>query len=176
MDDIVDIDNDVEVHLRISNLAEFPELVPILAQWHHEEWLKDRELAPDFDKNQSLEKRASVLRSHFVKESLPRSFVAMYYGRPIATVSLVYFGFTPEVEKRSLWLTNLYVEPELRGVGLGALMLDYAWDYAQKYEHSLEKVMLYTRDKQDFYRKHGWQNAGSGRVQGQDVFILSKAL
>ncbi|WP_370979774.1 GNAT family N-acetyltransferase [Agaribacterium sp. ZY112] len=168
----------VDVHLRICNLAEHPEHISTIASWHHHEWLKGLQpgVKADMGLAEGIEKRAEVLRSHFVSDSLPRSFVALYKAQPIATVSLAYFGFTPKTHERSLWLTNLFVVPELRGMGLGALLLDYAFDYACEHELQQQRIMLYTRDKNEYYQKRGWLPAGTGRVQRQEVFILSKAL
>ncbi|WP_158224731.1 GNAT family N-acetyltransferase [Agaribacterium haliotis] len=165
----------IDVSLRICNLADHKEHLPTLAFWHHEEWLNGRPYVPERDKYYGFKRRLQVLRSHFVEQALPRSFVALYNGEPVASVSLVYFVFT-ERQKKSLWLTNLYVPPQLRRQGLGELMLDYALDYALSNEKEQEKLLLYTRDKEIFYKKRGWQAQGSGRVQGQNVCILSYPL
>ena len=157
---------EMDVHLRICNLADYPEFLPLLARWHHEEWLKGWGLLKPGVSAKSLARRVEVLRSHMLDTLLPRSFVALYDGEPIASVSLVYFGLSTQ-QPQSLWLTNLYVPLLLRNKGLGALMLNYALDYASEHEKNQSRILLYTRDKEAYYRRRGWQDAGSGRVQGQ---------
>ncbi len=159
--------------LRILPLAQRQLWLDKVADWHHTEWLKGRSNATATEAQESLEKRRSLLAEHCNEQPLPQTFVAELNGKAVASASLVYYQFT-EDQARSEWLTNVFVSFGYRRMGIGAAMVEHACDYAR--QHGVERLMLYTRDRSAFYLARGWEPCGMGRVQGQDVSILSRQL
>ena len=162
----------------ISNLIEYPDWIPIVAVWHHEEWLRgqrareglhldDRAIA------QKKEERESLLATHIEAGSIPVTFIAHEAERPVGSVSLVHYQFTQN-QQPTEWLTNLFVLPEHRGRGIGDRLLSHALRYAQ--HHKVARLMLYTSEHASFYRKRQWRSLNRGIVQGQKVDILDYLL
>lgn len=56
------------------------------------------------------------------------------------------------------WLANVYLEPSLRGLGLGGLMLSSVRDHARQLS-GFPQLYLYTAH-QGLYEKYGWVFAG----------------
>lgn len=115
----------------------------------------------------------ALLKGHCSAEALPVSFLARRGAQVLGSVSLVYYCFT-KAQTRSEWLTNVYVEAESRGLGIGSALVEHACIYAQT--QGVASLKLYTQDKRSFYLQRGWKDAGSGIVQGADVAILSRVL
>ncbi len=159
--------------LLIRDLVERQEWLDIVANWHHQEWLKGRTNASDLQAQRSFGKRVAVLREHFQHEPIPTTFVAELNNEPIGSASLVFYQFT-EHHRRTEWLTNVFVIPEHRKQGIGQALVNHVCDYAVA--NSVKELMLYTRDHSIYYQQLGWQAAGTGLVQGRNVAILSKRL
>jgi len=168
--------------IEIANLREYPQFVPVLARWHHWEWLRGygdgtRNSVPENgDIAADLREREHNLRTHFGPGAVPTTFVALTREselRPVGSVSIVYYRFTNH-RLPSEWLTNLYVLKQYRKQGIGEHLLDYVAEYAT--EHSINHLKLYTRDREEFYRKRDWRFSHKGLVQGSSVSVLEKWL
>lgn len=148
-----------------------------MAHWHHNEWLRVRR---DSDGGRGEEEVADRLRQrhdslslHLKGVGLPATFIAHSSGNPIGSVSLVYYQFTKD-NHASEWLTNLYVLPEYRKQGIAASLLSTAISHA--IEMNVPKLMLYTSNCGDYYRKRKWRTINHGVVQGQKVEIMDYQL
>lgn len=162
--------------LQISTLAEFPEWVPILARWHHEEWLRGQEgdeLALAGDSQNKLARREDLLNKHCDAEDIPQTFVTHQAHIPVGSASIVRYRFSLQ-QRSSEWLTNVYVLPEFRRKGIARRLIDYAC--AQAKILGVQELKLYTSDQAKFYQKLGWKAHGAGRVQGQTVSVFVKEL
>lgn len=158
--------------LHICNLNERPHWLKILAAWHHQEWVQGCSSPPSkalFERH--LHDREQHLTKHLTLDSLPTSLVASIDDKPVACVSLVYYQFTVGQQAQE-WLTNLFVDVEYRRQGIATQLLICVEDYAV--ELGFLGLQLYTRNQADFYCKRGWQQTGTGRVQGHTVSILKK--
>ena len=157
---------------------EYPDWVPVVAAWHHGEWLRGQRSREGVHLDertiaQKKDERECLLATHTEAGSIPVTFVAHEAERPVGSVSLVYYQFTQD-QQPSEWLTNLFVLPERRGCGIGDSLLRHALRYAQ--HHNVARLMLYTSDHASFYRKRQWRPLNRGIVQGQKVDILDYLL
>lgn len=160
----------IEPKIQISNLREFAHWVPTVSRWHHEEWFKASGLpADDPTIEEKYLEREAALRDHLADKTLPVTFVAHNGGNPIGTVSLVYYTFKDNQAPRE-WLSNLYVVPEYRCSGIASELLDVALNYAR--DLRLQRLYLYTRDQENFYKKRNWRFLMYGKVQQQRVSVL----
>lgn len=158
--------------LHICNLTERPNWLKTLAAWHHQEWIKGCSSPPSkalFEKH--LQDRERHLTKHLALDSLPTSLVASVGGKPVGCVSLVCYQFTVNQQPQE-WLTNLFVDVSYRRQGIATQLLICAEDRAV--ELGCLGLQLYTRNQASFYSKRGWQQTGTGRVQGHVVSILKK--
>ncbi len=162
----------------ISNLNRHDAWLPLIALWHHNEWLKThpglegRDRSPEAIKHKLCERRSALSR-HLGEDPLPTTFVAHLGDAPIGTVSLVYYQFTSE-QRPTEWVTNLFVLPEYRRRGIASDLLARAIEHAGA--HRLHRLLLYTNDQVDFYRKRRWRSINRGLVQGQKVEIMDYLL
>lgn len=167
----------------ISHLREHPEWVSEIASWHHREWLKgyneSHRLEPfraqDFADD--VREREHNLRSHLSGTTVPATFVAYtdtgIREQAIGSISVVYYQFSKH-RKPSEWITNLFVLEEWRCRGVGEALLNTILHYAQC--HNISQLRLYTRDKEDYYRKRNWEFCHTGLVQGNTVSVLTRVL
>jgi len=169
---------DLGQRICISNLNEHESWLPLVALWHHDEWLRThsglegRGRSPEVIEKKLCERRHALSR-HLGEEPLPTTFVAHWAGDPIGTVSLVYYQFTHD-QNPTEWLTNLFVLPEYRRRGVASHLLNSAIAYASS--HDLHRLLLYTNDQVDFYRKRHWRPLNRGLVQGEKVEIMDYVL
>jgi GNAT superfamily N-acetyltransferase len=167
----VNITEDVQ----LEDLKGHLDCIELIATWHHQEWLKGRELAfnSELEPNDDLDRRCEVLRTHGQNSGLPRTFVALVDGQVVGSVSIVYYCFT-KTQTASEWLTNVYVEPRYRRQGFAAKLIEYACE--QALNCGVSKLKLYTSDKSAYYQRLGWKMLGVSRAQSQQVSILEYAL
>ncbi len=165
------------VNYQISNLRDSAHWLPVIAQWHHDEWLKHQSISGRAHSSEEaldrLRQRRDSLSLHLKSTGLPSTFVAHVLGEPIGSVSLVYYQFTKD-NHATEWLTNLFVLPEFRKQGVAQSLLSLALEHAM--EMKVPKLMLYTSDSADYYRKRHWRTINHGIVQGQKVEIMDYQL
>lgn len=164
--------------IQISNLGEHESWIPTIALWHHNEWLNTHEGLEGRDRSpevieRKLHERHTSLQKHICSDVLPTTFVAHQNNEPLGTVSLVYYQFTND-HCPTEWLTNLFVRPENRQQGIASMLLSCAVNFADACE--LPRLLLYTDDQVEFYRKRNWRSINRGLVQGKKVEIMDYVL
>lgn len=157
----------------IIELKDKPEWLPQIAQWHHLEWLATHPGFSQEEAEKRLEERKRSLQKHLNADAMPTTFIAHQDDKPLGTVSLVYYQFS-EAQKASEWLTNLYVDESERGQGIATALLRCAIKFAQA--QKLPRLLLYTRNHVNFYRKRSWRSINRGIVQGEQVEIMDYLL
>jgi predicted N-acetyltransferase YhbS len=148
--------------LRLDYLADHPDLVPILAEWHHRQWSYLAHSA-------TLGQRTARLRQHG-RGALPTSFVALLDGAPVGSAALVANDMTDQ-ESLSPWLANVYVVPEARRHGIGATLVRRAAQEALALGY--HDLYLYTEDQTHFYAELGWQVIDRRRYRGYLMSVMA---
>lgn len=157
---------------RICTISDVPEFIPVLANWHHDEWLKGAQKPKAGDAApERIEDRIKNLEAHCTPDAIPVSFVICCQDEPVGSVSIVSYSFVKPMSSSRRWLTNLFVAPEFRRRGLATALLGHAEQYA--FEQGIRILYLYTRDQSHFYQSRAWKKLGEGRVQGSEVDILT---
>ena len=155
---------------QISNLNQHTHWLSTVTMWHHQEWLKASDYPADHPESETkFQERKCALQAHLSSQKLPVTFVAHANDKPIGTVSLVYYNVQNE-HPPSEWLSNLYVVPQFRQRGIASELLNVALRHAK--ELGLQRLLLYTRDQADFYKKRHWRFLTFGTVQRQRVSVL----
>jgi predicted N-acetyltransferase YhbS len=134
---------------QIEQLAERPDLLPIVAAWIYHQWWTTVEGA-------SVNTLADLLRGHLVHDEIPLTFVASLDRLPIGTATLMAHDVgTEQWPDLSPWLAALYVQPDYRRRGVGGALVSATVSKAR----ALGARVLYlsTVDREDFYAQLGWQ-------------------
>lgn len=64
----------------------------------------------------------------------------------------------------------MFVKPELRGKGIGSLLVKGVMDYAAR--QGFSELFLFTPDQEAFYQKLGWQTISREKYRGVYVSVM----
>ncbi|TLF44023.1 GNAT family N-acetyltransferase [Maribacter aurantiacus] len=122
-----------------------------------------KQIVPLFDQYRVFYKQASDLKSAeiFLRERFQNKdsliFIALSEGVPVGFTQL-YFTFSSVSLKPTLILNDLFVHPDYRGQGFGALLLKSAQQFCA--EHEFKGLALETavdNPARRLYEKMGWE-------------------
>jgi GNAT superfamily N-acetyltransferase len=152
--------------MQIDYLADHPEMIPVLAAWHYQEWAT---LLPDW----SLDQAQAELQSHTGHCQIPTTLVAVEHGSPLGSASLLVADLDGW-EHLSPWVASVYVIPSWRGRGLGSQLVSRAVEAASVLE--IPAVYLFTAGQSGFYHKLGWEPWQVAEHHGREVLIMRRQL
>ena len=150
----------------VRNLSLCPQMIPVLAGWHHQCW---QGIGTDIP----LQSRISRLERHLPDDLLPSTWVSFENQKPCGSISLVSYGSHCN-PLTNAWVANLYVCTDRRNQGIGTALLEYVLSQAGVI--GLERLYLFTAEHKSFYQRRRWQWCRSQYVQGQWVDILRHSL
>ncbi|MDQ0170555.1 GNAT family N-acetyltransferase [Paenibacillus tundrae] len=132
---------------QIIDLRDYPDLLKESIEYVAERWGLNRRIFED-----------CIISSMTTKNPLPRWYFMMKQDEIIGSYSLMNNDF---VSRQDLWpyLSNLYIEQEQRGKGLGSVLMTHARQEA--YKLGFSKLYLCT-DHIDYYEKYGWVHLCNG--------------
>jgi predicted N-acetyltransferase YhbS len=148
--------------LRLDYLSDHPNLIPVLAEWHHRQWSYLSHAA-------TLGQRIARLRQHGRGE-LPTSFVALLDGAPVGSAAIIANDMTDQ-ETLSPWLANVYVVPAARRQGIGAALVRRAAQEA--FALGYHDLYLYTEDQAHFYTGLGWETIDRRTYRGYLMTVMA---
>ena len=150
---------------KILNLRDKPELLETLARWHQAEW---SQLNP----GETLEQRIIRMQPFLNDKLIPSTYIAfddVLYGS--AAIVANDMDNRPEL---SPWLASVFVYPEYRNRGIGSALVRHVMQQAHK--NNIEKLYLYTPDREAFYHKLGWRHIETVHYHGYEVSIMEADL
>ncbi|MCL2049571.1 MAG: GNAT family N-acetyltransferase [Defluviitaleaceae bacterium] len=152
------------MHYEIINVRENPEYLETAVDYFSSKWGIDRQIY-----------HASISDSISTKKPVPRWYLMKDGERIIGAFGLIENDFM--VRKDLLpWLCALYIEEDLRGKALGALLLEHGRKEA--HELGFSKLFICT-DHIGYYEKYGWQFFGEEESEfgGKTrVYVVDTAL
>ncbi|MBV7334960.1 GNAT family N-acetyltransferase [Chloroflexi bacterium TSY] len=151
--------------MKIAYLADYPEYIPTLAQWHQGMW-------GHLDPKKSVETRIRFLSSHG-RRQIPTTFVAIENDQPLGSTSLVVSDLSTRPELTP-WLASVFTAPEHRNRGIGSVLVQRVMDEARSL--SVETLYLITPDKQNFYARLGWTRIEEVEYRGEVDTLMSIGL
>jgi GNAT superfamily N-acetyltransferase len=110
--------------MTIRPLADHPEFIPTLAQWHHTEWAYLRD-------GDTIEARISRLRSMCGRQEPPITFVALENGELLASAMLLLNDMDTRPEL-SPWLAGVFTAPGYRGRGIATQLSRHVVCHGEK--------------------------------------------
>ncbi|MFZ1221195.1 MAG: GNAT family N-acetyltransferase [Chthoniobacterales bacterium] len=148
--------------MRTEYLADYPEALPILAEWLHREWGHLR--AGD-----SLEKRKARLEGYCNRDRIPLTVVALDGPEVLGSASLVLHDMETRMELTP-WLAGVFVGEQYRRRGIGAELVRRIMVEAGRLKVPL--LYLYTVQSENFYAALGWKLMERTSYRDQDVVIM----
>lgn len=151
--------------MEIAYLADYPELTPVLAAWFYAQWGHQRP-------GNSVEKVAAKLRMRLNRDQIPLTMVAMSEGVLLGTASLQGQDLE-EREDLSPWLAGVYVDADRRDKGVGSLLVEAIAGQAVRL--GVERLFLYTYDRENFYSRLGWFVLERREHDGKQIVVMYKS-
>jgi predicted N-acetyltransferase YhbS len=154
----------VTIQLRIEQLAERPEWLPVIADWIYNEWWTSVDGA-------TVDTLSDLLRAHLILDQIPLTLIASLNSRPVGTVTLLAHDVgTEQWSSLSPWLAGLYVLPEYRSRGIGGALVNTV--VAKAAALGEERLHLLTIGREQFYTDLGWQVVD----RNEEQVVMSKAM
>lgn len=154
------------LEIQIDYLAANPEIIPLLAQWHDQEW-------GHLTGASTVQLRKARLKHHLQRNAIPTTFVALHHEKPVGSASLVANDMAIFTEWIP-WLANVYVLPEYRRQGIGAMLVQRV--AAEALNLGYPRLYLYTPDQMHFYETMGWQSAHQRHYRGAEMTVMTRDL
>jgi GNAT superfamily N-acetyltransferase len=151
---------------QLTYLADTPEVIGILAQWQHLEW-------GNFVGARTLAQREARLRQHLQREAMPTTFVAWLHDEPVGCASLI-ANDMPALSAWIPWLSALYVLPQQRRQGIGALLVECV--AAEAIDLGYPRLYLYTLDQMPFYTRLGWHASHVRHYRAHEMTVMARDL
>jgi N-acetylglutamate synthase-like GNAT family acetyltransferase len=139
--------------------------VPRIASWFFEQW---RPLYTE-ESLASVERR---IRTWLTRNQIPTALVAVSEKEVIGTVALKTWEL-PGLDFGP-WLAGLFVVPEQRRRGIGALLVAAAEQQASAL--GVRQLHLYTPASEDFYERLGWMVVDHVVLPSGTVSVMRKDL
>lgn len=140
------------------NLKQRPDAIEKLVLWLHAEWLKSRSGSVISPANAFAQRKKHLAR-HIGHSQVPATFIALSQpalsSAVIGCVSLTRLASRNAKFRQGLWVTNLFVVPTARAMGVGAALMAAAEAYAR--EIGQKQLYLYTKSGQRYYQRLGWR-------------------
>ena len=149
---------------QIRFLADAPEHVNQLADWHHAQW---QSLYPEW----TPEIARAELLEHVQCRTLPTTLVLTENDALLGSVSLLEIDAESLSHVGSPWLASLYVKPEMRGKGYGVQLVNALMQHAKSI--SLREIFLFTPQHKSFYQQLGWKPLHQARLNVQNVDVMN---
>ncbi len=156
---------DTKKEIRIVNLRNCPEVIPVLAQWF-EDAFGNEDVTKEYEKTW-------LEQSIRTKGRLPITLVAYAGDIPVGTARI----FTDEMDDRpqyNPWFGYWFILPSYRKQGIGTA-LDQAREKAAKREE-IGKIYLCTYTQKEYRLKRGWHLIEERIYYGNKASVFYKDL
>ncbi len=150
-------------NMKIVDLKEIPEIIPILAKWHHDQWAY-------LNPQSTLEGRIEKYHEYCGEEFIPSTYVACRNSDILGSASIIKHDMKTRMEY-SPWLASVFVPPRHRNNGIGTRLVCHVMSIAE--ENNFDSLYLFTPDKERFYLKLGWTTIHKEFYSDTQVFIMS---
>ncbi len=153
--------------MQIGLLADHRDLIPAVGRIRWQEWGQDPERA-------ELSWWVDVTARESGSDDLPVTFVAIDAdGDAVGAVGLGQFDPAERLD-RSPWVLGMIVRADLRGRGVGRLLLEVLGRWAAGHGH--QRMWVATGDPETgFYQACGWSLVDAFDRSGEKVDVLTRS-
>jgi len=152
--------------VQIELLADRPEFVPTLAEWHFREWAY---LRP----GDSVANRIHLLHERSGRRELPITFVASSGTELLGSAMLLHHEMDTRPQY-SPWLAGVFVAPAQRQRGIGRALTQHVISEAAA--RGFPTLYLFTPSAEAFFSHLGWSIVERTRYRDADVTIMSRQI
>jgi GNAT superfamily N-acetyltransferase len=149
--------------VEIELLADRPEFIPTLADWHFREWAY---LRP----GDSVANRINILHERSGGRELPITFVASSGSELLGSAMLIHHEMDTRPDYTP-WLAGVFVAPAQRRRGIGRALAEHVVHAAAVL--GFPTVYLFTPSAEQFFSHLGWSIVEHTRYRDTDVTIMS---
>ncbi len=148
--------------MKITDLIEYPEHIPLLSSWHQAEW-------GHLNPGSTAHGRADQLRLHGTRLGIPVTFIAIKDNVLLGSASLVANDLTTHPHLTP-FLASVYVAPAYRQQGIASALVRHAVLAAGQF--GVTTVYLITPDQQGLYARLGWAEVEQVRYRGELLTLM----
>ena len=153
--------------LQFHNLAQQPDLVPLVIRWWHTVWA-DR-MGSDFE---SLENQ---LRQSLQQPEFPVHMIATVDDEPVAVAALKLHELEDLFPEKNYWLGSVFVDEAWRGEKMGTRITQCIIDLAER--RGLPHLYLQTQNLTGgLYTNLGWQPLQTLTIHEEETLLMVKHL
>jgi len=152
--------------VQIELLADRPEFVPILADWHFREWAH---LRP----GDSVANRIRLLHERSGRRELPITFVASSGAELLGSAMLMQHEMDTRPQY-SPWLAGVFVAPAQRQRGIGRALTQHAISEASA--RGFSTLYLFTPSAEAFFSHLAWSIVERTHYRDADVTIMLRQI
>lgn len=149
--------------MQIDFLADHPEFISPLAQWHHEEWGYIRP-------GDTIEARTVRLKAECGRGEIPTTFVAFSGSTVIGSATILAHDMDTHMDWTP-WLGGVYVASDYRRRGIGSALVERVVECAARL--GVRRLYLYTPSAEQMYSRLGWLAIERTHYHGADVVVMS---
>jgi GNAT superfamily N-acetyltransferase len=153
--------------MRIEYLADYPQHLPQLAEWHHAEWGK-------YNPGDTVEQRMERMQAHLGKRQVPTTFIALDRDVLMGSACILAQDMHDGRTDLTPWLASVYVSPEFRERGAGSALVTRVEQEAR--DIGVATLYLYTPDRESLYARLGWTVLERREYMGDPVVIMEKGM
>ncbi len=154
------------VDVVVERLADHVSVLPTLAKWFKAEW-------PGWYGPDGKGKAEDDLAAYANQGSLPVGVVALQRGS-VCGVAALKANSIPTHPHLAPWAAAGFVEPSMRGQGIGAMLLAALESEAQALGY--HTIYCGTATAGSLLARAGWQRIESVRLEGKEIGLYQKAL
>lgn len=148
--------------MKIINLATAPEHIPTIAAWHHVQW-------GYLNPGATVETRIEKMQRYLKGAAIPAMYICVDGAHLAGTAALVESDMDSHPEL-SPWLASVYVNPEYRKRGVGAMLVKHIVNHAK--EQGIGTLYLFTPDQAKFYQSMGWEFIAQESYRGGEATLM----
>jgi predicted N-acetyltransferase YhbS len=152
--------------VRVVDLTERPTVIGTLVDWFASEW-------PEYARRRGRNGLQQDFEDALAAEPLPRVWLAVSDRTPVGTVALRETSVCSHAV-RSPWLAGLYVAPEMRGQGIGNLLVFTLLSHASGLGY--REIFAGIRRRGRLFCDPDWEELERTDVHGESVLIVRKQL
>jgi len=152
--------------LRLQRLGPTSRHVETLAGWEYAQW-------GDHEPGRRLDEAVGEFRGQCGEGGVPSVFVVLAGDTPVGMASLIADDMRDRPDLTP-WLASVYVQPLWRGRGIASWLVRRVEEEART--HGVERLYLFTADRQPLYRRLSWQALEETDYRGERVTIMLRRL
>jgi predicted N-acetyltransferase YhbS len=152
--------------VQIELLADRPEFIPTLAEWHFREWAYLRS-------GDSVANRIRLLHERSGRRELPVTFVALSGAELLGSAMLMHHEMDTRPQYTP-WLAGVFVAPAQRQRGIGRALTQHVITEAAA--RGFATLYLFTPSAEAFFSHLGWSIIERTHHRDAEVTVMSHEL